>query len=770
MGFTAIVTQVMLIREFLIAFYGNELSIGIILANWFILEATGSWLVGRVADRVKRRVEGFVLLQMATSLLLPTAVYAARTIKNTLGIPPGTVVGILPIIYCSFLVLGVLGLSAGAQFAFGCRMLSDISKKQAPAIGRVYMYEAMGSIVGGVAFAYLFVPHLHSIETALSVAALNLFSSVLLAWQVGDDSRRLKRKGARDDLGIPQPSPFAIAPALLLALTLYTLFSHRADDIHFRSIQTQWGNYKLRDYRNSIYGNVAVAQTEDQLTFFSSGIPVITVPVPDIFFVEEFVHLPLLFHPSPKKILLIGGGAGGILNEILKHPVERIDYAELDPLIIKMVEKFITPLTEKELTEPRVNVRYIDGRFLIRRSHRLYDIVIINLPSPSTLQLNRFYTVEFFRMVHRILRRDGILVVTSSGSPTYMSQELTELNACIYKTLRQTFPHLRVIPGDFNLFLASPSDGISSVDTDTLIRRFKERSLETELLTDFHIRYKLDQRRLNWFLQSLNEASQVEINRDFLPWGLFYSLSFWNSLFSPKFSATFRSIARTNLSTLLIPLGFLFFIFLAIRMYLGKWRRTPIPIAVFTTGFGGIAFNMVLILAFQSLYGYLYHMIVLLTTSFMVGLSLGSLMMTHVIGKVERARSLLLKTESIIVSFSALLPIVLLAFHAQIDRPFLLSSVRIILLIMNLISGFLVGSEFPVATGAYLSTQTPDKGEEKAGRVSGLLYGADLIGACLGAIAVSVVLFPVLGIFKTCMLVFALKVASLISVVTMPSN
>lgn len=79
---------------------------------------------------------------------------------------------------------------------------------------------------------------------------------------------------------------------------------------------------------------------------------------------QEFGNLPLLFSKAPREILLISGGAGGLINEILKHPVKRVDYAELDPLIIKMLKRYSSVLTQRELTDPRVNVINLDGRFL----------------------------------------------------------------------------------------------------------------------------------------------------------------------------------------------------------------------------------------------------------------------------------------------------------------------------------------------------------------------------------------------------------------------
>ncbi len=194
MGFTAVVTQVLLIREMLVAFYGNELSIGIILANWLLLEAGGSWLLGRLADRVKGKVQGFVGLQIFISLYLPVAVYITRVIKNLLGITVGEGIGLLPIFYCSFLILAPLALAHGAQFAFGCRIFFELLKRGAPDIGRVYILEGLGSGIGGLVFTWFLIPRLNSVEIALVIALLSLLSAL---WVMASTEQDKEKMGSR---------------------------------------------------------------------------------------------------------------------------------------------------------------------------------------------------------------------------------------------------------------------------------------------------------------------------------------------------------------------------------------------------------------------------------------------------------------------------------------------------------------------------------------------------------------------------------------------
>jgi spermidine synthase len=130
LGITAVITQVILIRELIVIFSGNELSIGIILANWLILEAAGSFFAGRWAIKFKSGYLPYTLLQWLLALTLPLLIYLARIVRLTLDLVPGEGINIITIFYTSFLLLIPIGLINGAQFSFGCKLLSALKKKK----------------------------------------------------------------------------------------------------------------------------------------------------------------------------------------------------------------------------------------------------------------------------------------------------------------------------------------------------------------------------------------------------------------------------------------------------------------------------------------------------------------------------------------------------------------------------------------------------------------------------------------------------------------
>ncbi|MBU1727007.1 MAG: spermine synthase, partial [Candidatus Omnitrophica bacterium] len=93
-GSSGIAAQIILLRELLVSFYGNELTVGVILANWILIEAIGVYWMGRILSRAKNPVNLFFILQFIFSLTLPASVYFARTFKTFSGIPFGEGIGI----------------------------------------------------------------------------------------------------------------------------------------------------------------------------------------------------------------------------------------------------------------------------------------------------------------------------------------------------------------------------------------------------------------------------------------------------------------------------------------------------------------------------------------------------------------------------------------------------------------------------------------------------------------------------------------------------
>jgi spermidine synthase len=743
MGFTFTITQVMIIRELLVVFIGNELSTAIILANWLWLEAAGSFLLGKRAKELGLGKAGYALLQASISILLPTTIYGIRCLRDTMGLSLGEGASLWAIFSWTVPILAPLGIVNGILFALGCSLQADGREKAASSIGRVYLYEALGAGAGGILYTFFFIPFFTSFQAAFLLGAANLFSALLLV-STGKERGRTKKK---------------ILAGLLwsgLVATILLLIFPGAERIEKSSMDRQWRGLRVLESRWSPYGNVTVGRREEQLTFFSNGMPICNAPVPDIAFVEEMVHYPLLFIPFPRRILIIGGGFGGVIREVLKHPVEEVHYTEIDPLIIQLIKENLTPLTRPEIENPRVRIHNLDGRLFIKTTSKKFDGILLNLPGPSTLELNRYYTVEFFREIFRSLNENGILALSIPGSETYLSPELRDLNVCLIRSLREVFTSVYVIPGEVNFILASPTKEIGPLSPERFIRRLKDRKIVTHFLTAFQIRLMLEKQRQEWLEDSLHRGGEVKVNRDGNPSGLYYGIAYWNAQFHPFLQIFWGRAQELRLWHLAAASGLLTCGIFAFprkrRRARTKWALTCI---VATTGFFGIAFTVLFIFSFQTLYGYAYQWIGLLIASFMVGLALGSWTMTRALEKIRKFALTLAGVEIFMVFFATLGMILLDRFYSAGFSQRILAAMRFAFLLLSGIAGYWVGLEFPLASSIFSSNG------ERVGWTAGVLYGSDLFGAWVGSLLVGVLLVPVLGILQTCAVILFLKLVSL---------
>ena len=469
---------------------------------------------------------------------------------------------------------------------------------------------------------------------------------------------------------------------------------------------------------------------------------------------EDFAHFPLLFHPEPEEVLVISGGAGGVIREISKHPVKRIDYAELDPLILKVLAEFSPTSIKAEWQRPDVHISYLDGRHYLNKTERRYDLILIGLSNPNDLQTNRFFTVEFFTLAKTRLKEQGILLINLPGSLTYLSDELKKLNSCIWKTLKEVYKYVKIIPGETNLFLASDTLDLTAVTADKLSQRLAHRKLEVNLITPFYINYRLDERRRSWFINSIKETG-IRLNRDYRPSGVFYSLSLWNVQFSPKLQKIFSRLDEPEtLPFILLSLAFIFI--LTARVFSKNMLKISLSLCLITTGFSGMLFDLIIVFAFQVVYGYIYHRIGLIITAFMMGTGLGGIAITLCMEKIKRDRLAFLSLEAGLILFSMLLPVIFLKIIPGWQEMGILFSFEPLFYLLSLTGGILVGAEFPLAVKIFL------KKSINFSRSVGLLNALDLTGGWLGGILGGIVLLPILGLGQTCLVLVMLKLTALI--------
>ena len=741
-GIAAISSQIVLVRELLIVFCGNELSVAFILASWLIGGAAGSAILGALADKFKTKTEILGACQAALALSLPLAIVAARSVRPILGINPGEIVPLALIACASLAVLLPSCLVFGFMFSVASRAYKADSAAGARAIGEVYVIESLGAMAGGVVTSFVLIKYFSSIQI---IAALSLLlaaaSFILLRSSIKSVPRRI-----------------LVASAALIFIAnaaLWILGGWAA--IESCLLKKQWLPEELLASKNSIYGNVTVTRRLGQFSFFDNGLHLYTVP--DAQPAEEAVHFALLEHPDPRKVLLIGGAAGGLLEEALKHPVEKIDYIELDPLIIKMAKDYLPQEYSRPLSNPRAFAIFEDARRYIKRTDKKYDVIIIDLGDPYTAQLNRFYTLEFFKEAGGVLADGGVLSFGLSSSDSYIGKELADMLGSIYATLGRVFADVKIIPGQMAYFLASSKIGVLTNDHKVLMARAAERGVELKYVREYYLFWRMSPELTSYTYGVVRARGNIEIHRAFRPSAYYYGLKSWASRFKDSyFKNILNAVTPKNVwSTIWI----LYAIILASGLYgigVSVASNRPVILSVFANGFSQMALQVVMLLAFQMIYGYMFYKLGAILTAFMAGASGGGYFGIRACARRDErgTRRLVILLESGLSVYPLLLCLLLSYLAGPVSGIVGWAGSNVIFVLMSAFSGFLGGAIFPAACKLCLSQ------DSQIGRVAGANYGTDLFGACAGALFTGVFLIPVLGIPQTCLAVTGLNFSILL--------
>ena len=738
LGLSSITAQIVLTRELLVVFYGNELSIGLILGVWLLMGGFGAWAFGHISDKISKKLAVFIICQLLSSFLVLVSVISIRWIRPVFDILPGELVSLSIIALSSLAILSPICLLVGFLFTLSCRILKIYGSEGVGQVGYAYALEALGAALGGLLSNLLLIKIFASFDIVLFIFGLNLIAALWLAKYCAVS--RYKRDALR------------ICVAVILLALIFLKTTHKLDLLDGRTKEIEWKGFNLLENRNSIYGNLNVTKRDSLYSFFNNG--VLMFSVPDLLAQEENVHFAMLQRPDAKKVLLIGGGPGGALWEILKYPVERVDYVELDPTLIKLSEKYLRDSEFFSLNNPRVNVIQTDGRFYIQNTKNLYELIILNLPDPYTAQLNRFYTLEFFTAAHRRLREDGVLCFSLSSSENYISEELAVFLSSIYSTLKSVFKNIKVVPGDTAYFLASSGQEVLTLDHNTLAKRLKRHSIQTQFVRDYYLFSKLSEERLAYMNDRLRAGHRVRINRDFSPISYYYDMVLWSTHFNNNLKLFLKRLTNNALFT---AAAFVYIAILSCGLF---WKRRKnakgsVLVAVATTGFSEIGFQLIVIIAFQVLYGYLYYKLGIIITSFMIGLGAGGFIMTKRLDSLKDPYREFTKVQAAICLYPLLLPVVFYMLHVTESGLLKNLGSSVIFTLLPVVAGVMGGLQFPLANKICFER------EERLGRVAGLNYGADMVGSCLGAILISAFIIPVAGITAACLMVALLNASSL---------
>ncbi len=739
-GAVALATQVLLLRELLMAWRGNEMSFGIALSVWLIGGGAGSAAFGLTARHWRPGADALARALLALGALSPLSLLAARALKTAMGLAAGELYGPAPLLLASLLALAPFTLLSGFTFALATSVVSRERGDPRSAAGRVYLMEAVGSAAGGVVVSFLLLPWLRPVPIA-GIAAL--LAGAVAAW--------LAAAGRRPRVHVPP----TLTAAVLMAAGAAVLVGPVGARLDDASVRAQWRGLGFVSQSNSVYGRVVATEEGSQQAIYESG--VLAASAPDRLRAEETVHLPMLCHPRPVRVLLLGGGLGGAVEEILKHPtVKRVDYVELDPELIRVATRTFGGTMTAGLSDPRVRVHFADARFFVKRTDSTYDVVILGAPDPTTAQINRFYTAEFMTEVRRVLAPGGVFGLSVQSAENYIGDDLADFLASVRTTARSVFQTVVMFPGNPCHVVASDDAGCITRDPRTLSDRVSARALDVVFVRGYYLADRLSPERREYFDSRL-EGAKGRKNTDLYPVTYYLSMILWNRELSGVpglLEKAARVVTERNALLLAALLAAVLAASALVRRKRGRAASGAVLTAVFVVGATEMSLELAALLAFQSFYGYVYHQLALIVAAFMAGLAVGGWM-----GARASARGTSLGAFALLQALIAAVPVALAAALRGISTlpPDRLELWAALFPLVVVASAVLAGFQFPLAARLRSSDTTED-----AGAQAGRLYAADLAGAALGATATAVFLLPIMGTEATMRSLSCLNAAVLV--------
>ena len=309
-------------------------------------------------------------------------------------------------------------------------------------VSHVLTFDYAGALLASLSFPLLLVPKLGLVRTSLLVGLVNAGVALWGTWLMRESLPRVAGLRAR----------------AALVIVLLTLGVGRASEL------TSWaesGVYadEIVYSRTTPYQRIVVTQSRAGFQLFLNG---------NLQFssADEYRYHEALVHPvlvaagerAPRRVLILGGGDGLALREVLAHPVESVTLVDLDPAITYLGRQFepLVALNRRAFFDPRVQVVNQDAMVWLDGAPEGFDAAIVDFPDPNTFALGKLYTRSFFRLLARHLAK-GAAIGVQATSPMFARQSFW----CIVETLRaagfHTQPYHVAVPsfGEWGFVLAS---------------------------------------------------------------------------------------------------------------------------------------------------------------------------------------------------------------------------------------------------------------------------------------------------------------------------
>jgi spermidine synthase len=368
-----------------------------------------------------------------------------------------------------YFIVFAIGVFVGLEIPLLLRILKDQVEFK-DLISRVLAFDYIGALLASILFPILFVPKLGLVRTSLIFGMLNALVALWGTWLM-----RPLIKGSITGLRVRSAIVLAL---LLVGLVKANTLTSLAEDEMFAD--------EIVYAKDTPYQRIVITRGKAGFQLFLNGNLQFS-STDEYRYHEALVHPAMLLSNNPRRVLVLGGGDGLALREILKYPsVEQITLVDLDPDMTHLSSRFplLAQLNQHSFENPRVHVVNQDAFIWLEyTSDEPYDAAIVDFPDPNTFALGKLYTTRFYRLLrNRLTGNAGVSV--QATSPMFARNSYW----CIMRTLEAAGfivkPYYTAVPsfGLWGFALArsspfeiptKPPDGLRFLDEETLAAMFR---------------------------------------------------------------------------------------------------------------------------------------------------------------------------------------------------------------------------------------------------------------------------------------------------------
>lgn len=438
-GFAALVHEIAWTRILALVLgpttYAFAATLAAVVAGVAIGSGAGTWLSGRLKAAAHAGVLALVLAAGALTIVVTSALaggYVPRMVARQIAESPDSFSALVSsgMLLTSLLILPT-AICLGAAFPLALALAGGHERAPARRFGLVYAVNTIGSVSGTLAAGFALIPWL-GLPTTLAVAAFVLVAGAL--WIVAMTDVPARHRNAGYAASAMALLAIVFAPqwdrALLASgVYLYAPFVPKQLDL-----ETQLKAGTLLYYKDGAPATVSVKRLTGTTTLAVDG-KTDASNRSDMLTQKLVAHIPLLLHPNPKNVAVIGLGSGVTVGAALSHPVERLEVVEISPEVVE-ASRFFEVENHKALEDPRTNLIIGDGRSHILLSRQKYDVIISEPSNPWIAGVAALFTKEFFEGAKAHLAPGG-LICQWAHTYTISQQDLRAIVA----TFTSVFPN-----------------------------------------------------------------------------------------------------------------------------------------------------------------------------------------------------------------------------------------------------------------------------------------------------------------------------------------